>query len=64
VVVLWLLLPLALVAALLLLVGRHERLRRRLGQLEQRVQALELEDAATLVIEPPSPPRPPNQLLN
>jgi hypothetical protein len=53
-------------AAVLALVREAAQLRRAVERLEQRVAAVELDHAPTLVIEPDrdSPPRPPNAMLN
>ena len=55
-------------AALLALVRDATQLRRTLATLERRLVALELDGAATLVIEPSAeaetPPRPRNALVN
>jgi len=60
---------LVLSGALLALVRDATQLRRTLTTLEKRIAALELESAATLVIEPSPeaetpPPRPRNALVN
>lgn len=59
-------LVLAAAAAVLALVRERAQLRRTIARLEQRVAALELDHAPTLVIEPDrdAPPRPPNAMLN
>ena len=53
---------------LMLLAREITRLRATVAQLERRIAALELDDAATLVIEPEpaatTPPRPRNALVN
>jgi hypothetical protein len=52
-------------AALLAMVREAAQLKKSVAMLERRVAALELENATTTVIEPePTPPRPPNALLN
>ena len=55
-------------AALLALVRDATQLRRTISLLERRIVALELDGAATLVIEPSPeadvPPRPRNALVN
>lgn len=55
-------------AALLALVRDATQLRRTIATLERRIGALELDGAATLVIEPgpepDAPPRPRNALVN
>lgn len=55
-------------AALLALLRELTQLRRTIVRLERRVIALELDGAATVVIEPSpdpeTPPRPPNALVN
>jgi hypothetical protein len=53
-------------AAVLALVRDATVLRRAVGRLEARIAALELEGAATLVIEPEpnAAPPPPNPLVN
>lgn len=59
---------LVVAAAMLSFTRAIARLRETVAQLERRVNALELADAPTLVVEPdpaaPPTPRPPNALVN
>ena len=65
-VVLVLVLVVLLAAAVVALAYESREQRRTIEQAERRIAALELDGAATLVIEPgtESAPRPPNALVN
>ncbi|HXU73939.1 MAG TPA: hypothetical protein VN947_31680 [Polyangia bacterium] len=60
------LLVLGAAAAVFALIRERAQLHRAIARLEQRIAALELDHAPTLVIEPDRdpPPRPPNAMLN
>lgn len=61
--IVWILLTLGLLSSVLWLGTALGRATRRLQLLERRIAALEVDNAATVVIEPP-PPRLPHQLPN